>query len=166
MNFPQRPASLLRARLRHELRAYGALYLAWLIWFAAFVLLVRSTLGGPDGNRYMSYLRSLVFDHDLLLVNELEQFGQRVIITGAGYAAQVANVGVIPFWLPFYWMALVMGSLDGSVGDGLGVEYQLWLDFGDWLYGLLAMIVMHRWARTRFSRPAIWSMPSGSFRKA
>ncbi|MEP7198872.1 MAG: hypothetical protein ABI874_03550, partial [Chloroflexota bacterium] len=126
--------------------------MTWLVWFGAFVLLVRATLGGPDGTRYLSYLRSLVFDHDLLLMNELERFGQRIIITSTGYTAQIANVGVLPFWLPFYLMGMLAARLNGDVGSGLASNYQLWLDFGDWLYGLLAMFVMYRWARTRFTR--------------
>ena len=125
----------------------------WLLWFAAFVLLVRSTLGGPDGNRYMAYVRSIVFDRDLLLMNELERYGQHVIVTATGYSAQIANVGIIPFWLPFYLMGVLAHAISGFLGSGLGSDYALWLDFGDWLYGLLALMVMYRWARTRFTRP-------------
>ncbi len=138
--------------LRAELRANLKIYVAWLVWFVAFVLLVRSTLGGPDGTRYTSYLRSLVFDHDLLLMNELQHYGQRIIITSTGYAAQIANVGVIPFWLPFYLLGVLAAWLHGGIGSGLAMNYALWLDFGDWVYGLLALVVMYRWACTRFTR--------------
>lgn len=144
--------ALLTSRIASEFRAHSKIYLPWLIWFSAFALLVRATLGGPDGSRYMSYIRSLVFDHDLLLMNELEHFGQRIIVTSTGYSAQIANVGVIPFWLPFYLMGVLASWLGGDVGSGLASNYALWLDFGDWVYGLLALIVMYRWARTRFTR--------------
>ncbi len=140
------------SRIYQEIVLHRSVYLAWLIWFIAFVLLVRSTLGGPDGNRYMAYIRSIVFDHDLLLINELEHFGQRVIITQSGYSAQIANVGVIPFWLPFYLLGVLSAWLSGQVGSGMASNYQLWLDFGDWVYGLLAMFVMYQWARTRFAK--------------
>ena len=84
-------------------------------------------------------------------MNELQFFGERVIVTSTGYAAQIANVGVIPFWLPFYVLGLLVNWLRGGVGSGLTSDYALWLDFGDWLYGLLACVVMYHWARTRFS---------------
>ena len=145
-------ASTLATRLVREFRLHGPFYGAWLCWFGFFILLVRSTLGGPDGNRYMAYLRSIVFDRDLLLMNELEHFGQHVIVTTTGYSAQIANVGVIPFWLPFYLMGVLAHAVGGFLGSGLGSDYALWLDFGDWFYGLLALIVMYRWARTRFTR--------------
>ena len=145
------PASLAE-RLTNEFRQHRALYLIWFIWFAAFVLLVRSTLGGPDGNRYMAYIRSLVFDHDLLLVNELQRFGQRIIITSTGYSAQTANVGIIPFWLPFYLLGMLSAAINGDLGSGLGSNYALWLDFGDWVYGLLAAMLTYCWARRRFER--------------
>ncbi|MBI5878854.1 MAG: hypothetical protein HZB53_14480 [Chloroflexi bacterium] len=151
MTFTRTRMPRMAAWLRAEWRDHRLLYLAWLIWFVAFALLVRSTLGGPDGTRYLAYLRSLVFDRDLILTNELERFGQRVIITATGYSAQIANVGIIPFWLPFYLMGVVSAWLAGDVGSGLASNYQLWLDFGDWLYGLLAILVMVRWLRTRSS---------------
>jgi Dolichyl-phosphate-mannose-protein mannosyltransferase len=147
----------IAARFRGELRAHRTFYLVWLLWFAAFTLLVRSTLGGPDGSRYMAYVRSIVFDHDLLLMNELEHYGQHVIVTATGYSAQIANVGVIPFWLPFYLMGLLAHALNGFLGSGLGSDYAVWLDFGDWLYGLLALIVVYRWARTRFTHPVAFA---------
>jgi hypothetical protein len=137
--------------LRNEFTRQHWLYLVWLVWFSAFVLLARATLGGPDGVRYMAYLRSLVFDHDLLLFNELMHFGQRLIITATGYSAQIANVGVLPFWLPFYLLGVASAGLSGDMGNGLTSDYQLWLDFGDWVYGLLAMGVMYRWTRRHFS---------------
>src|SRR5438067_628518 len=114
--------------LHRELSAHLRLYAVWLVWFIGFALLVRSTLGGPDGTRYMSYIRSLVFDHDLLLTNELQYFGERVIVTATGYAAQIANVGVLPFWLPFYLLGLLVNALRGNVGSGLANDYALWLD--------------------------------------
>ncbi len=138
--------------LRDDWRRHRALYVVWLVWFIAFVLLVRSTLGGPDGTRYLAYIRSLVFDRDLILTNELERFGQRVIITSTGYSAQIANVGIIPYWLPFYLMGVLSAWLGGDIGSGMASNYQLWLDFGDWVYGLLAMLVMYRWLRAHVSR--------------
>ena len=109
---------------------------------------------GPDMQSYASYAQSLYFDHDLLFINEFEAWHKPIFITSTGYASALQNIGVAFFWIPFLAIAhraLVVAtlvfprtSLDSSI-------YFHALNFGNWLYGLVALTLCFHLSRRYFS---------------
>ncbi|MBI5877025.1 MAG: hypothetical protein HZB53_05180 [Chloroflexi bacterium] len=128
----------------------------------ALVLAVLTTLGlfffldhalrGPDYESYLAYARSMLYDGDILLVNDLELFGKAVFIAPTGYASVLANIGAAFFWLPFLALARLTHAAGAGLplplsGDGTSRYDSLWVNYGNWLYGLAALAVAVRWAR-------------------
>lgn len=99
---------------------------------------------GPDGRNYLSLLRSLWFDHDLLLYNDKALFGQKVIVTPTGYALELHNIGTALAFLPFYAMGQWTCQVAGGSCPADNLPTDVWLSLGNWAYGLLALVVTWR----------------------
>jgi hypothetical protein len=128
----------------------------------ALTLYLHPDMAGADVTRYLYWTHTLFFDRDLLLINEFEEFGERLLITPTGYAVEFHNVGTAIFWLPFYAAAYFLDVIvrpDDSVRTGFEPIYILLINFSTWLYAGLTVLGLYHLA-CRFSRPhaAFWAI--------
>lgn len=119
---------------------------------AAFLVIEPSPVWAPDYGSYIAISRSLVFDQDLLFINDLPLVSAPVWITPTGFALDHHHIGSVLLRLPFHalgHLAATLAGWGGSPAARQGVEppYVLWLKLGDWTYGLLALLVTYRLVR-------------------
>ncbi len=113
---------------------------------------------GTDTADYMVLLRSVWLDGDLFLANEFAHLGLPIFVTTTGYPVDIANFGIVFFWMPFYlvgYLLLHLGSLfPGNAAllpvSGLEPSLLLWLKVADWFYGMLALGLIFLTARRLF----------------
>ena len=99
---------------------------------------------GPDGRSYLSQLYSLLFEQDLLLFKAKSLVGQPIIVTSTGYALELRNLGTALFYLPFYALGHLICRLSGVACGVAGLPVGVSLSLGNWLFGLLALVVIFR----------------------
>jgi hypothetical protein len=149
----------LLASLADELAGNKRFYALFLCTLLGLLLLLRPGIAGPDTESYLAYTRSLFFDGDILLCNELPLLGKPIfIVPGTLYAVEIRNVGTALFWLPFYALAYLLTLLPSYLWlpaeSGLGPHYIALLNAGNWLYGALALLLTYALCRRHFSRGA------------
>ncbi len=105
-------------------------------------------LHGPDGRNYLSLLHSLLFDRDVLLFDDNPLYGQRIIVTSTGYALELHNVGTALAFLPFYALGHLTCLAGGGVCGGDDLPTSVLLSLGNWVYGLVALALIYRLAKT------------------
>lgn len=97
-----------------------------------------------------------------MFINEFEAWHKPIFITSTGYASALQNIGVAFFWIPFLAIAhgtLVIAKLvfprtsfDSSIATaGYDTFYFHALNFGNWLYGLVALTLCLHLSRRYFS---------------
>ncbi len=121
---------------------------------------------GPDGRSYLSQLYSLLFEQDVLLFQAKELVGQQAIVTSTGYALELRNIGTALCFLPFYALGHLICRLSG-VACGVGdLPVGTFLSLGNWVYGLLALVVILRlvepFAPRRWAVVAVAAVAFGS----
>jgi 4-amino-4-deoxy-L-arabinose transferase-like glycosyltransferase len=99
---------------------------------------------GPDGRSYLSQLYSLLFEQDMLLYKAKELVGQPAIVTSTGYALELRNIGTALFYLPFYALGQLLCRLSGSACGVADLPVGVSLSLGNWLFGMLALVVIFR----------------------
>lgn len=104
---------------------------------------------GPDATEYFSQLRSLYFDRDLDLGNELEHYGlltryDKVKPTATGHRRTLYSVGPALFWLPFYAAGDLWLQASGAPRDGYAPEYLRAVALGSLCYVVLGALLVHR----------------------
>jgi hypothetical protein len=99
---------------------------------------------GPDGRSYLSQLYSLLFEQDLLLFNAKALLGRQAIVTSTGYALELRNMGTALFYLPFYALGHLACRLSGDACGVADLPIGVSLSLGNWLFGLLALVVIFR----------------------
>jgi hypothetical protein len=119
-----------------------------------------------DGVGYFSYLRSLVFDHDLDFHNEyaylwweIEYTPGALDIPRTGLAGNLYSIGPAVLWAPFYLLAhatSLMARLAGAQvdTDGYGLVYQCGISSSTILYVTVGSLLTYRVCRRCFP-PAI-----------
>jgi hypothetical protein len=136
---------------------------------------VTPKIRGADEIEYFSYLRSLVFDHDVEFGNEYEHFHAADPRGLAGFKAtfldlretetgrhiNFAPLGCALLWSPFYLLAhtgvLAARAAGASVAaDGYSFPYVAAACYGSALYGLAGLLLVHDTLRRHggFSEPA------------
>ncbi len=144
-------------------KEYGNYWLFALIFVAALCLWLHPDLKGADITRYLYWTRSLFFDQDLLLINEFEMFGERLLLTPTGYAQEFHNFGTAIFWLPFYAVAYLIDAFifnsDPTVRTGYEPIYILLINFSTWLYAGITLLMLYGLVRRYSSgRAAFWAI--------
>jgi len=136
---------------------------------------VTPKIRGADEIEYFSYLRSLVFDHDVEFGNEYEHFHAADPRGLAGFKAtfldlretetgrhiNFAPLGCALLWSPFYLLAhagvLAARAAGASVAaDGYSFPYVAAAGYGSALYGLAGLLLVHDTLRRHggFAKPA------------
>ncbi len=138
------PAEQRRRRSRPWLWALVLVALALALAFLLEPVDLPAGLHGPDGRNYLSQLNSLLFDQNLLLYNNNEALGQRVLVTPTGYALELHNIGTALAFLPFHALGHLTCRATGGPCDGGDLATGIWLSLGNWAYGLLALILTWR----------------------
>jgi hypothetical protein len=124
--------------------------------------LVTPKIRGADEIEYFSYLRSVVFDHDVEFGNEYEHFhaadpqglaGFKATFldrreTGTGRHINFAPLGCALLWSPFYLLAhagvLAARVLGAPVAaDGFSFPYVAAVCYASALYGLAGLLLVH-----------------------
>ena len=143
--------------------------------FVLTLPLVTPKIRGADEIEYFSYLRSLVFDHDVEFGNEYEHFHAADPQGLAGFKAtfldlretetgrhiNFAPLGCALLWSPFYLLAhagVVAARAAGAIvaADGYSFPYVAAAGYGSALYGLAALLLVHDTLRRHggFAEPA------------
>lgn len=124
-------------------------FLAFLL--GAFVFLAHWWVVGSavwgDGRYYYSYVRSLVIDGDLDFKNEIEYFGEPVVLTKTGRVANKYSIGPAIFWLPGFLLAHLIAR-----GDGYSHIYQVLVGLNSVFWGVFGLWFCWRTARQYFSK--------------
>jgi hypothetical protein len=136
---------------------------------------VTPKIRGADEIEYFSYLRSLVFDHDVEFGNEYEHFhavdprglaGFKATFldlreTETGRHINFAPLGCALLWSPFYLLAhagvlTARAAGAGIAADGYSFPYVAAACYGSALYGLAALLLVHDTLRRHggFAEPA------------
>jgi hypothetical protein len=145
-----------------------------LVLFVLTLPLVTPAIRGADEIEHFSYLRSLVFDHDLEFGNEYAHFYERDPAGLSGFKAtfldlreptgrhiNFAPLGSALLWSPFYLLAhlgVMVARAAGSAvaADGFSRPYAAAVCYGSAVYGGAALMLMHDGLRRfgSFSEPA------------
>jgi hypothetical protein len=115
---------------------------------------------GDDGPGYYSYLRSLVFDHDLDFRNEYSHL--RPVVPGGmaptstGLLPNVWTIGPAFLWAPFYLAAHTLSLVAHATGaqvdiDGYGYGYQAAVCIATIVYVTAGWVLTYRVCRRHFS---------------
>jgi len=138
----------------------------WVVVVISFILFLVINIPSPiqiegDGVFYYSYLRSVMFDRDLDFKNELEhfsaydyfsrQFVEESKVTEIGKTPNAYAWGVGLMWLPFVAIAHLLTLLFRGVSDGFSSGYVWAVNFGSWVYGMLALIMVFQILKKFFS---------------
>ncbi len=122
------------------------------IWLCLYVLFANEVLINPDGIAHFSYLRSLLFDVDLLFFNEYEHYAFQTgaaYLTPTGHLSNIWSIGPAVLWLPFAllgqlfsypleWFGIDVGQAGYSLGlIAFGVK------LGSSLLGLLTVWLLY-----------------------
>ena len=148
---------------------------ALVLLFLLTLPLVTPKIRGADEIEYFSYLRSLVFDHDVEFGNEYEHFYADDPKGLAGFKStfldlreadtgrhiNFAPLGCALLWSPFYLLAhagvLAARAFGAHVAaDGFSFPYVAAAGYASALYGLAGLLLVHATLRAhgRFSEPA------------
>ena len=148
---------------------------ALVLLFVLTLPLVTPKIRGADEIEYFSYLRSLVFDHDVEFGNEYERFYAADPKGLAGFKStfldlreadtgrhiNFAPLGCALLWSPFYLLAhagvLAARALGARVAaDGYSFPYVAAASYASALYGLAGLLLVHDTLRThgRIPEPA------------
>ena len=142
-------------------RGFGGRAIVAAAWLLALPL-VTPKIRGADEIEYYSYLRSLVFDHDLEFGNEYAHFRDRDPEGLAGFSAtfldrrepvtgrhiNFAPLGTALLWSPFYLAAHALVLVARAAGvavdaDGFSAPYVAAACYASWLYGGLGLLLIH-----------------------
>jgi len=129
----------------------------WIVLVSLFVLslpAVTARVYSSDEIQYVSYLRSLWFDHDLSFENEYRYFYDRNIArsegfhetflerqTDTGRRINFATMGCAVLWSPFYAVADTAAAMTGAPRDGFSKPYLAAIAYGSALYAFLAIVL-------------------------
>ena len=135
---------------------------ALVLLFVLTLPLVTPKIRGADEIEYFSYLRSLVFDHDVEFGNEYERFyaadprglaGFKSTFldgreTDTGRHINFAPLGCALLWSPFYLLAHagVLGARAAGAhvaADGFSFPYVAAACYASALYGLAGLLLVH-----------------------
>jgi len=127
-------------------------FLLAVVVFLAHWWVVGSAVWG-DGRFYYAYVRSLVIDGDLNFTNEMRYFGEPVVLTKTGMAANKYAVGPAIFWLPGFLLAHLIAR-----GDGYSYLYQVFVGLSSVFWGMLGLWFCWRTACFYFSEEnSLWA---------
>jgi hypothetical protein len=132
------------------------------VLFVATLPLVTPKIRGADEIQYFSYLRSMVFDHDLEFGNEYEHFYQgdpqgldgfkktflERLEPRTGRHINFGPLGTALLWSPFYLLAhagvLAARAFGASVAaDGYSLPYVAAVSYASALYGFIGLLLVH-----------------------
>jgi hypothetical protein len=157
---------------------------ALVLLFLLTLPLVTPKVRGADEIEYFSYLRSLVFDHDVEFGNEYDRFYAADPQGLAGFKGtfldrrendtgrhiNFASLGCALLWSPFYLLAhagvLAARAFGARVAaDGFSFPYVAAVGYASALYGLAGVLLVHQTLRDHgrmpepaatFSVAALW----------
>jgi hypothetical protein len=162
----------LRGRGLLKGKAHVVLVCIFLASLSQLLLLLKvsPTIVRGDGVGYYTYLRSLVFDHDVDFRNEYGYFasilpeGSQPLTTAFLYGPRTATgrlqnpwpVGPAILWSPFFLVGHVIAKLAGQLGlpvaaDGYSLPYQLGVAVGSAVYAFAGLVLVYRLCRDHFS---------------
>jgi hypothetical protein len=136
-------------------------YLALLLLIAGgFLSVSLNTQLNPDGILYFSYLRSVFFDRDILLVNEFNDMELLPLsrhVSATGLEGNPVAIGTSLLLLPFYAMAFLADRIGALAGFNLGDDgyrgvYACVFPFGSLFYGCLTGLMILAMVRKRFGQ--------------
>ena len=118
--------------------------------FVATIWLGPSWTIGSDGFGYYAYARSVIFDHDLDLTNEMQLFDQQFGLeiteswrTNTGKVGNPFAIGASILWLPFvalaYFVQEVFNLKDPYPLPGYNLPFQVAIAVGTWVYVLAGL---------------------------
>ena len=148
----------LLALSRRELMALALL-------FGVTLPAVTPRVYASDEIQYVSYLRSLWFDHDVSFENEYRYFYERSVGRGehfhetflelqteAGRRPNFGTIGAAILWAPFYALGHIAAALMRNAGseiavDGFSKPFIAAIAYGSAFYGFVAILLSIRAAR-------------------
>jgi hypothetical protein len=129
----------------------------WLLLVGLFLLslpAVTARVYSSDEIQYVSYLRSLWFDHDVSFDNEYRYFYDRGVArsdgfhetflereTDTGRRINFATLGCALLWAPFYGIGDAAAAATGAPRDGFSKPYLAGIAYGSAVYGFLAVVL-------------------------
>ena len=154
----QPPAKGLIRRFRFEIILTG-LFILHTILFAlcGVITFARMTVSGIDPVCYYSYLRSVVFDHDLNFENEYRVLDPTGVLlsyplTPAGRRPNSFAVGPAIACAPLFLMSHVIVKITRvAPADGFSPPYQVSCFLTLALFALAGLLLLFRWVRLFFS---------------
>ncbi len=149
---------------RRGRRAWGA-GLAVALLFVLSLPAVTTRIYSSDEVEYLSYLRSLWFDHDVSFENEYQHFYDAGVAqargfhetflertTESGRRINFATLGCAILWAPFYAVGDLVAHVLSAAGrpvstDGYSWPYIAAVAYGSAAYGALSLLLAMRAAR-------------------
>lgn len=125
---------------------------------------------GGDGFGYYSYVRSVVFDHDLQLTNEFQLYDSlyqhttvKNWVTPIGELANPYAIGAAILWSPFVLVAKLVTSIwqfsDLYSLTGFNLPFQIAVGLGTWFYAIFGLLLIFRTLKKLFP----FHLPGGVF---
>lgn len=125
-----------------------------IIYGLAFALLFKPWVHGFDPTGYYAYLRSVVIDHDLHMMDEFAHYGFAgyVETTATGYGANPYGIGSAILWAPLYLAAHGLSTLGSNMGfplipDGYSQIYVFAAGLSSSLYALCGIALTYKLIR-------------------
>lgn len=133
------------------------------------LVLLRPSIRGHDGPGHFVYLRSILLDGDLDLLDDYIAFDRLHQETGdpgfrladapiseaTGKAANRYGIGAALFWAPFvYPVHLLVSQLAPELADGMSAPYQLVVGTASAFWACLALWLLYARIREEASRSA------------
>ncbi len=130
------------------------LFIILAVWFITVTMWLTPGLTLPDGAGYYAYLPSVVLKHDLVFLDEWEQFGMisdgavmHKEITATSHLGNHWTVGSAIAWLPGFAVGHLLRSLTGAPPNGLSLPYNVGVLAANALIGLGALLLFTRMIR-------------------
>ncbi len=151
-----------------DFRTHRVFYLFIGIFVLLHLFIFHAEIVLPDGLDNMATVRSIVFDGDLNLFNEIyihlkghvehEIARTYFPLTENGYVLHGSPIGAPLLFIPFhklcYWYLWAMDTKYFPLVIGLEPVFQIFASWGSHLYGLMAILIMYHVCRKWFTRKA------------
>ncbi|MEW5959034.1 MAG: hypothetical protein AB1801_14980, partial [Chloroflexota bacterium] len=145
------PGIKLMGPVQNELFKHRYFYLILAVVILMMGVTLHSGKQGADGNEYLRWTHSFVFDQDIHLLNNVEVIGGSYRLTPTGYVFERVNIGPALMWAPFYAISsfFLPGPAKPAIRFYPEVQF-LWVNFSSWVYTILGVILTGGALRRQF----------------
>lgn len=158
-------------RILGEFKTHRVFYLFFAIFLFLFLFVFHAEVVMPDGMDNMATVRSIVFDRDLNLYNEMYEILKGEVpdpivqiffpVTEDGSVRHGSPIGgpllLIPFEALCHLYLWVLNEKYFPLLTGLEPIYMIFCSWGSFLYGMAAVFLVYFLCRTHVSeRGAVW----------